>query len=104
MEIRIRPKDIKIFVTRVSGHFQIYSEEEKKWTNRTVRASFKVGMPSLYDRILGETAKGKMRWGNNFWIVFEVADGKLYECSISAKDEEVAVITLKDGKDVKYEK
>jgi len=55
-KVRFLHRNLKILVTRISGLFNIYSEEKKAWDKKFTKGSFVIDK-SMYDDILEEIAK-----------------------------------------------
>ena len=51
MKIKFVQPNIKVLVTRISGKFHIYNEDEQKWDEKLTQGSFKCE-GEMYDRIL----------------------------------------------------
>lgn len=57
MKVRFKHNNLKVFSTRISGKFNIYSEAKKEWNKKLTKGSFKINKYSddfapLYDKIL----------------------------------------------------
>jgi hypothetical protein len=77
MKVRFRYNDVKILVTRISGDFQIYDDDEKRWTTGFSKGSFKITNKNIYDdilKILIRVDKEK-KFKDIVWIIFEINKG-----------------------------
>jgi len=52
MIVRFKHGHLKILVTRISGFFNIYSEEKQCWDKKVTRGSFKIKNERIYDATL----------------------------------------------------
>ena len=100
MKIRFEKRDMKGLVTRISGYFQVCSEDGE-WTTLYTKGSFRCP-PHLYDRILTAITKVDEMIRKNqlarmksldrridcIWIVFSVENGEIFNVWVEYFDKE----------------